>query len=262
MPRTGEQTVDDLAHDHDIPVSTVRLYQSRGLLAPPRREGRSAYYDESHGRRLQLIARLQDRGFSLAAIKELLDGMASGQSLQTVLGQGDASLMWGREEPAHLTLAELITHLPGVEPTPEMVERVTSLGLVAFEADGTVTVDSPAFLDIGSRLVQMGVPGDVVLDEYAHLRGLTDDIAGRFTDVFRRFLWASFEADDLPAERLPELAASLEQLGSLAEAVLTVALRHSLRDAAEAFLDDQADRLGIEIPRPGAPPRPTPPDTP
>ena len=44
-------------------------------------------------------------------------------------------------------------------------------------ADGTVTVDSPAFLDIGSRLIAMGVPGDTVLDEYEHLRGLTDDWA-------------------------------------------------------------------------------------
>jgi len=255
---TDEWTVDQLAHDHDLPVSTVRLYQTRGLLPPPRREGRVAYYGDDHHQRLRLIAQLQDRGFSLAAIKELLDGMAAGQSLPVVLGLGDASSTWLREHPTTLTLSELIEHLPGVEPTPEMIERVARLGLIELAADGNVTIDSPAFLDIGSRLVKMGVPGETVLDEYEHLRGLTDDIAGRFTEIFRRYFWESFEADGLPAARIPELARTLEQLGPLADAVVTVALRHSLQASAEAFLDEQAERLDIEIPRPGS--TTTPPD--
>jgi DNA-binding transcriptional MerR regulator len=245
----GTWTVDQLAHDHGLPVSTVRLYQTRGLLPAPRREGRVAYYDDEHRRRLRLIAQLQERGFSLASIKELLDGMAAGQSLPVVLGLGDAPATWLAEEPLALTLAELLDRLPGVEPTPELVERVARLGLVTLEGDGSVTVDSPAFLDIGSRLIGMGIPGDVVLDEYDHLRELTDDIAQRFTEVFRRHLWASFEDDGMPAARIPEMARSLEQLGPLAEAVVTMALRHSLQRAADDFLDEQAARLDIDFPR-------------
>src|SRR6478736_2522317 len=103
-----EWTVDQLAHDHGLPVSTVRLYQTRGLLPAPRREGRVGYYDDEHRRRLRLIAQLQERGFSLASIKELLDGMAAGQSLPVVLGVGDAPATWLPEEPLALTLAELL----------------------------------------------------------------------------------------------------------------------------------------------------------
>ena len=194
VTRTGEWTVDELAHDHGLPVSTVRLYQTRGLLPPPRKEGRVGYYDDEHRRRLRLITELQERGFSLASIKELVDGMAAGQSLQTVLGLGDAPTTWTREEPATLSLAELVEHLPGVEPTPDVIDRVARLGLIRLAADGTVTVDSPAFLDIGSRLMKMGVPSETVLDEYEHLRTLTDDIAARFTEVFRRHFWEAFEA--------------------------------------------------------------------
>lgn len=251
MTRAEEWTVDQLAHAHDLPVSTVRLYQTRGLLPPPRREGRVAYYGDDHRQRLRLIAQLQERGFSLAAIKELLDGMAAGQSLPVVLGLGDAASTWVPETPTTLTLSELLERLPGVEPTPALIDRVARLGLIELAADGNVTVDSPAFLDIGSRLVTLGVPGETVLDEYEHLQALTDDVAGRFTELFRRYLWEAFEAEGLPAARIPELAQVLEELGPLAEAVVTVALRHSLRAAAASFVDEQAERLGIELPRPG-----------
>lgn len=251
-PRPEEWTVEQLAHAHELPVSTIRLYQTRGLLPAPRREGRIALYGPEHRGRLRLIAQLQDRGFSLASIKELVDGMDTGQSLQAVLGLGGTSGTWLREEPARLTLAELVARLPGVDPTPELVQRVNQLGLITLESDGTVTVDSPAFLDIGSQLVKMGVPGDTVLDEYEHLRTRTDDIAGQFTEIFRRYFWSAFEADGLPADRIPEVTRALEQLGPLAEAVVTVALRHSLQAAAEAFLSEQAARLDIDLPRPGS----------
>jgi DNA-binding transcriptional MerR regulator len=253
-----EWTVDQLAHDHGLPVSTVRLYQTRGLLPPPRKEGRVAYYGPDHRRRLAQIAQLQERGYSLAAIKELLDAAAAGRSLPTVLGMGDRAATWVGEEPATLGLAELVARLPGVEPTPELLARVARLGLVHLTDEGEAIVDSPSFLDIGSRLVAMGVPADAVLDAYEVLRATTDDVAAQFTELFRRHFWASFEEEGLPAARVPEVAGALEQLGPLAEAVVVVALRHSLRAAAEAVLAEQAGRLDIEIPAPGTtPPAPS-----
>lgn len=253
--KPSESTVEELARDHGLPVSTVRLYQTRGLLPPPRRQGRVAYYGQEHRGRLRLITQLQERGFSLAAIKELLDGMAAGRSLQAVLGLGlggeAGAPTWAAGGPTvTLTLAELGERLPGVEPTPELVERVVRLGLVRPKDDGTVEVDDPASLDVGSRLVRMGVPGDAVLDEYEHLHRLTDEIARRFTDVFRRHFWDEFEADGMPADRIPELTRTLAELGALAESVVTVALRHSLRRAADDFLAAQAQQHGITIPHP------------
>jgi DNA-binding transcriptional MerR regulator len=249
----SESTVEELAREHELPVSTVRLYQTRGLLPPPRRQGRVAYYGDEHRGRLRLITQLQERGFSLAAIKELFDGMAAGRSLQAVLGLGgDAGApAWAAGgPPATLTLAELGERLPGVEPTPELVERIVRLGLVRPRDDGTVEVDDPASLDVGSRLMKLGVPGEAVLDEYEELHQLTDEIARRFTDVFRRHFWGDFEADGLPADRIPELTRTLAELGSLAESVVTVALRHSLRRAADDFLAAQAHHHGIAVPRP------------
>jgi len=66
--------VEQLAAACDVSVDTVRYYQSRGLLPPPEREGRVAWYDERHARRIDEVRRLQREGLTLAAIKRLVDG--------------------------------------------------------------------------------------------------------------------------------------------------------------------------------------------
>ena len=66
-------TIDELARAAGTKVSTIRLYQQRGLLPPPAIEGRVGFYDETHLARLRLVADLQTRGFSLAAILAIVD---------------------------------------------------------------------------------------------------------------------------------------------------------------------------------------------
>ena len=253
-----EMTIDELAAAAAVVVSTVRLYQNRGLLPSPAKRGRVGFYDDSHLARLRLIARLQERGFSLAGIKELLDGMDRGQSLRVILGVGDGPPTWTPEEPESMAPTELGVYLPQVDFTPEMVQRVVDLGLVEFpdgasEVDdaGQVVVRSPSFLRIGSELAAMGVPPEVILDEYEALRSDASAIAGRFTDVFRAHLWQPFVQTGMPAERVNELVGSLEKLGPLAEAVVVMALRQALQDVAERFVRSEAVRLGVDIPQPG-----------
>src|SRR5436190_18892985 len=79
-------TIDELARAAGTKVSTIRLYQQRGLLPPPTIEGRVGYYDDTHLARLRLVADLQQRGFSLAAIRELADTWESGRDLGALLG--------------------------------------------------------------------------------------------------------------------------------------------------------------------------------
>jgi DNA-binding transcriptional MerR regulator len=62
-------TIDELAHEFQVPVSTLRMYQHRGLVPPPERRGRIGYYGAEHRARLKLVGELQARGFSLAGIK-------------------------------------------------------------------------------------------------------------------------------------------------------------------------------------------------
>ncbi|HUA94587.1 MAG TPA: MerR family transcriptional regulator, partial [Acidimicrobiales bacterium] len=51
--------VEELARRSGLSVDTVRFYQKRGLLDPPERQGRIAWYDSSHLERLERIRRLR-----------------------------------------------------------------------------------------------------------------------------------------------------------------------------------------------------------
>ena len=49
MPPDPERlTIDELAHHSGLPASTIRLYQTKGVLPPPTKQGRVGYYGEGH----------------------------------------------------------------------------------------------------------------------------------------------------------------------------------------------------------------------
>lgn len=65
--------IEQLASVSGVRAETIRFYQGRGLLPPPRRSGRVAHYDDSHRERLARIRALLDQGLTLALIKRVLD---------------------------------------------------------------------------------------------------------------------------------------------------------------------------------------------
>lgn len=61
-------SIDELARATHLSIRTIRAHQTRGLLPPPRREGRTVVYSRQHLHRLRQITVLQERGYNLAAI--------------------------------------------------------------------------------------------------------------------------------------------------------------------------------------------------
>jgi DNA-binding transcriptional MerR regulator len=70
---TTEYRVEDLAQAAGISVEVLRSWQSKGLLPPPRHEGRVAHYGPRHLERLRRILDLKSRGYSLKAIAGVLE---------------------------------------------------------------------------------------------------------------------------------------------------------------------------------------------
>jgi DNA-binding transcriptional MerR regulator len=109
-------TIDELALRAGVTSRTIRAHQTAGLLPPPRRQGRTAYYGDEHAGRLQAIGRLQARGWSRAAIRDVLAARDAGCPLDALL---DVPAMPTSAEPPADWADELFAgHLGPADPVP------------------------------------------------------------------------------------------------------------------------------------------------
>src|SRR5579862_6094617 len=154
-------TIDDLARHVKLPVRTIREYHTMRLLPPPERRGRLGLYGSRHVQRLELIARLQRRGYSLAGIRDLLGAWESGTGLSTLLGvdEGRAPL---DEAPLLLTRQELFERLPALDSAT--LSRARQVGLARPHGEDCFVVRSPALLDLADDWTRAGVPLGQALD--------------------------------------------------------------------------------------------------
>jgi DNA-binding transcriptional MerR regulator len=225
----SEYRLDELARRAGVASTTVRLYQTRGLLTPPRLEGRTGWYDDSHLSRLRLIARLQGEGYSLAGIANLLEQWEQGRTLDAVVGvEAELDALLGEVHAVVIDPAELLSRFPEGAMTPEVMQRAVSLGLVQPTDEGKVRVTDRRFLETGSALAHLGIPADVILDEWEALVAHTDDIAGRFIALFETHLAPTDWQRGLDTDKARELAHTLARLQSTARQVLAAALDASV----------------------------------
>lgn len=74
----GRLTIREAASRSGVPATALRYYETIGLLpSPPRISGRRQY-DPSVLDRLLVISTARRAGFTLAEVRELLDGMTAG----------------------------------------------------------------------------------------------------------------------------------------------------------------------------------------
>jgi DNA-binding transcriptional MerR regulator len=199
-----EIRVEELARRADVSVDTIRFYQKRQLLPPPRRAGRIAWYGADHVGRLERIKDLQRQGFSLAVIRRLLAGELDAADVPlaaAVAGAqtGDAEL---------LTLEELAVRV-GV-PAP-LLDAVAREGLVvAQHRDGEegYTAADVEVLRAGLRLLEVGFPlPDLLALARRHheaTRAIAADAVEMFDAHVRRPIQTSDLDDDAKAEQLVE----------------------------------------------------------
>lgn len=234
----SEYRLDDLARQSGVASTTVRLYQTKGLLASPRLEGRTGWYDDSHLSRLRLIARLQGEGYSLAGIANLLEQWEQGRSLDAVIGvEAELDALLGDVHAIVLDPVELLERFPDGSMTPALLQRASSLALVQPTDDGKIRVADRRFIETGAALAHLGIPLDVILDEWEALVVQTEDIAARFVSLFETHLAPADWRSGLDTERARELAQTLGRLQATARQVLAAAL-----DASVARLG--RERLG------------------
>ncbi|MEU5759853.1 MerR family transcriptional regulator [Nocardia sp. NPDC047648] len=223
-------TVEQVAARAGVPTSTVRMYQSKGLLHAPRRVGRTARYDSSHLQRLELVQRLQDRGFSLTSIAELLTAREQGATVADLL-----ALPGGPEDWVPLSLGDIRLMIKPKGLRPSLLRKATQLGLIRWRRGRPQT--RRWALTSGLRVAELDLPPSEVLDQIVQLRTHTDQIAADFGDIFERTLWPRIQAASSETDQLDRIRALLQELTGLAEGVVVSALRESVRHLAEQFVE-------------------------
>lgn len=175
-----EWAVDDLAGLAGLPVRTIREYQTIGLLPPPRRRGRVGLYGAAHLARLQLIGRLQERGYSLAGIGDLLRSWSDGADLGEVLGLAPDQLVHIDEPGAAATLEQLAAAVPGL--VPGRLADLLAAGVLEACGPGRYCVPSPSLLQLAADALAAGADADQVAALLTVIgtaaSGIADAVAG------------------------------------------------------------------------------------
>lgn len=230
-----EYRIEHLARLAGVPVDTIRFYQGRGLLEPPRREGRITWYGEQHLARLRRVRGLQQRGFSLNVIRRFLEGELAGSDEALV------EAVTHPATPATLTLDEL-AEASGI--APPLLQSLVGAGLLVPAEQGEQGEDRYPAEDVkalaaGLRIVEAGIPlGALVELGAAHAQAVEQTARGAvdlFDEHVRKPLLAA-GGDPAVTERelLRQFGELLESSGLLVRHHFQRSLLRAARDRIEA----------------------------
>jgi len=271
-----EMRVEQLSVRADLTVDTIRYYQSKGLLDPPRREGRVAWYGDQHLKRLTRIRSLQQRGFTLATIVRLVSGELDAAD-EALLGE----LSGWRDEPSVGTAdgdgdgsgpAALGAGRIGAEsgPTLTIEELAEATGvplalLKAVEAEGLLiprrlggqdryTEADVAAAQAGLLLLEWGIPLSALLDLARRHHEATEAVARESVAMFSTHVRGPLRMAHPPATGVtgaegsadePHIERLLQAYAELLPAVNTLVGHHFTRTLINVALD-HVEQVGSE----------------
>jgi DNA-binding transcriptional MerR regulator len=227
-PTPDRLTIDELAAAVGTTVRTTRYYASLGLVPPPERIGRVAYYGPVHRARLELVRALQDHGFTLQAAERVLGSIPADASVEDLALQRAMLTSWTAEPPEVLSRSALDTRA-GRHLSDDDLDLLTRLGSIESVGDDWRVT---AALPVGLGLLDVDVPRESLgLAEAAirrHMEALADELTTILHEqVLEPYRRQSSSPDD--ARRLEETVSALRRL--TLEAVV-----HGFQRAANAVI--------------------------
>ena len=225
-------TIDELAVTTGMTVRTTRYYASLGLLPPPVRRGRMAYYGPAHLARLELIRALQDHGYTLAAIERVLARVPLDAEPAEYAVQSAVLAPWLPEQSEEYDRAGL-ERRAGRRITDDEVGYLEQVGALERVGDDAFRT-SAAVLGHALELLELPVPVSVLHDSAAIIDEHATAVAEGLTDVFIRAIWGPYQRGELDSE---QVVAMLARLRPLAVQGLVSAFGRAADRAARRGLD-------------------------
>lgn len=197
-------TVDELAVVTRMTVRTTRYYAGLGLLPPPARRGRMAYYSAQHRARLELIRALQEHGFTLAAIEKYLARIPADASVEDLAIQRAMLTSWKTGGHEVVTRRQLETRA-GRKLDDDAIQRLTATMSIEQLDDGRFEL-LPAF-GVGMQVLDLPIPVDSMVAAGEAINRHMAELADELTAVLKDRVLAPYlespksEADKLQFEQ-------------------------------------------------------------
>ncbi len=212
-PRTGsgcvalaEYRLDDLARISGVSARNIRAYRERGLLDPPRRVGRAAYYDDYHLSQLKTINRLLRRGFNSAHIAEFFAGMRQGADLADILGIQKAIQRPRSDEGPEGPVRPSDGPAVGIDPDSDEARKLMDSGLAEL-VDGEVVLNDRTMGAVVARAPDPLLYAGAILRILDSTRESIDKLAADFVQALEVLYTARFGPNYLPnPEEMAELS--------------------------------------------------------
>ncbi len=231
-------TIDQLASVSGMTVRTLRSHASRGLLPPPVIDRRVGYYGAVHLARLRFIREMQDAGFSLSSIEQILAGVPddAGEAMLSVIR---GLLAPWKAEPVAVFEAEDLLALLGEAVDDDQLAVLSELGGAELTADGQITVAAPGLLAAASEAVAAGLPLNGIIDTGRLVMESAQAVAGSFVQLFRDSLWQQFIDDGMPEEDWERIAGVHLRLQPLAVQAFLSAFQRAMTQEVSAALGQE-----------------------
>lgn len=246
-PATGtdELTVGELAATADMTVRNVRAYAARGLLPPPRLEGRTGMYGPQHVARLALVREMLAEGYTLASIERSLEHAPAAADPTALALHRALMAPWLPDEPEVMSLATLAAK-SGVPDDPAVLSRLAALGVLEPVGDDRVRVLDPTLLAAGLQVVRLGVDPASLVDAQLRVAELVEEAARVYVEMFHSTVWKQFVDAGCPEDDWPRLRSVVEQIQPVAAQALLASFRSAMASAVSAELDEVVGRLPLE----------------
>jgi DNA-binding transcriptional MerR regulator len=227
--------VEQLASSCDVSVDTIRYYQTRGLVPPPAREGRVAWYDDRHAERIREIRAFQAKGLTLAAIERVLGDGRAGPDAD--LAAAVATARGDLEAGEFLSLEEFATRSGVPASLIQAVEREgIKLGRTV-DGEERYTAADIDMVRGALRLLEFGLPlGELLAlarDANAAMVGLAARAVELFDVYVRKPITDTAGTDSAAAAQL------VQAFDALLPAVTNLVANHFRR----VLLTEAEDRL-------------------
>jgi DNA-binding transcriptional MerR regulator len=149
-------TVDEFASQIGMSARNIRALQGRGLLPPPVRHGRRAFYLEQHVHRAEAIKDLQRQGFNLFAIGSMLGA--------------------SENDPQAAGMAAMLERVANRHPA--LIAALQRHRIVARDANGQLRVIRPKPVQTALALRELGVPLPAAIGALVAVLNAADSSSG------------------------------------------------------------------------------------